>query len=248
MSGDSEAAQRLEVAKAKLANHLNDQALADLRQIIVDYPNSAPAAEAAFLAADVHEKDGRMDHAMAAFVEFETRFSRDKRAAESKLRRAQILARREEPADLLRARQLMSEVAREYAGTPQAALALNLKLRIETERKNIREIDPVLKVEVPAAMVTMRQFIEQFPNTPQAMAYRSRLVAMLTDLDRHDEAAKTLEDLANRAGAGAPDLWFRLGDIYERRLKNPEKARVAYAKVPQSSSRYNEAQRRMKRR
>jgi serine/threonine protein kinase/TolA-binding protein len=248
VSRDSEAAQRLEVAKAKLANHLNDQALADLRQIIVDYPNSAPAAEAAFLAADVHEKDGRMDHAMAAFVEFETRFSRDKRAAESKLRRAQILARREEPAELLRARQLMSEVAREYAGTPQAALALNLRLRIETERRNIREIDPVLNVEVPAAMVTLRQFIEQFPNTPQSMAYRSRLVTMLTDLDRHEEAARTLEDLANRAGAGAPDLWFRLGDIYERRLKNPEKARVAYAKVPQSSSRYNEAQRRMKRR
>ena len=129
-----------------------------------------------------------------------------------------------------------------------AALALNLRLRIETERKNIREIDPVLNVEVPAAMVTLRQFIEQFPNTPQSMAYRSRLVAMLTDMDRHEEAARTLEDLANRAGAGAPDLWFRLGDIYERRLKNPEKARVAYAKVPQSSSRYNEAQRRMKRR
>ena len=248
VSGDSEAAQRLEVAKAKLANHLNDQALADLRQIIVDYPNSAPAAEAAFLAADVHEKDGRMDHAMAAFVEFETRFSRDKRAPESKLRRAQILARREEPAEVLRARQLMSEVARDHSGTPQAALALNLRLRIETERKNIREIDPVLNVEVPAAMVTLRQFIEQFPNTPQSMAYRSRLVAMLTDMDRHEEAARTLEDLANRAGAGAPDLWFRLGDIYERRLKNPEKARVAYAKVPQSSSRYNEAQRRMKRR
>ena len=248
VSGDSEAAQRLEVAKAKLANHLNDQALADLRQIIIDYPNSAPAADAAFLAADVHEQDGRMDHAMAAFVEFETRFSRDKRAAESKLRRAQILARREEPADLLRARQLMSEVAREHSGTPQAALALNLRLRIETERKNIRELDPVLNVEVPAAMVTLREFIQQFPNAPQSLAYRNRLVAMLTDMDRHEEAARMLEDLANRAGAGAPDLWFRLGDIYERRLKNPEKARVAYARVPQSSSRYNEAQRRMKRR
>src|SRR5688572_18379536 len=248
VSGDSEAAQRLEVAKAKLANHLNDQALADLRQIIVDYPNSAPAAEAAFLSADVYEKAGRMDEAMGAFVEFEQRFARDRRAPESKLRRAQILARREEPAEVLRARQLMSEVARDHPGTPQAALALNLRLRIETERKNIREIDPVLNVEVPAAMVTLRQFIEQFPNTPQSMAYRNRLVAMLTDLDRHEEAARTLEDLANRAGAGAPDLWFRLGDIYERRLKNPEKARVAYAKVPQSSSRYNEAQRRMKRR
>ena len=248
VSRDSEAAQRLEVAKAKLANNLNDQALADLKQIILEYPNTAPAAEAAFLAADVHEKDGRMDDAMAAFVEFESRFSRDRRAPESKLRRAQILARRTDPAGQLRARQLMSEVARENAGTPMAQLALNLKMRMETDRKNLREIDPVLKIEVPAVMVTLREFIEQFPNSPQAMAYRNRLVSMLTDLNRHQEAAVMLQDLANRSGEHAPELWFRLGEIYERRVKNLEKAREAYAKVPQSSPRYNEAQRRMKRR
>ena len=74
MSSDSEAAQRLEVAKAKIANNLNDQALSDLRQIIIEYPQSAAAAEAAFLAADIHEKTGRADEAMAAFVEFESRF------------------------------------------------------------------------------------------------------------------------------------------------------------------------------
>ncbi len=248
VSRDSEAAQRLTVAKAKLANHLNAQALADLRQIIVDYPNTAPAAEAAFLAADVHEKDGRPLDAMAAFIEFESRFARDRRAPESKLRRAQILSRQDE-ASQLRARQLMGEVARDYAGTPHAQLALNLKLRWETDRgKNLREMDPVLQVEVPAVMVTLREFVDQFPNTPQSMAYRNRLVGMLTDMDRHEDAAKMLEDLANRAGTNAPDLWFRLGDIYERRLRNPEKARESFAKVPQSSPRYNEAQRRMKRR
>jgi TolA-binding protein len=248
VSRDSEAAQRLEVAKAKLANHLNDQALADLRQIIVEYPNTAPAAEAAFLAADVYEKTGQPDEAMAAFVEFEQRFAKDRRAAESKLRRAQILARREDEPSQLRARQLMGDVAREFSGTPQAQLALNLKLRLETEHKNMRDVDPVLKVEVPAVMLTLREFIDQFPNTPQAMAYRSRLVSMLTDLNRHEEAAQVLEDLANRAGGNAPELWFRLGDIHERRLKNLDKAREAYAKVPKSSPRYNEAQRRIKRR
>ena len=248
VSRDSEAVQRLEVAKAKLANNLNDQALADLRQIIIDYPNSAPAAEAAFLSADVYEKAGRVDEAMGAFVEFEQRFSRDRRAPESKLRRAQMLARRDDPASIVRARQLMSEVARENSGTPHAQLALNLKLRMETERKGLREMDPVLKVEVPAAMVTLREFIEQFPNTNQAMAYRNRLAGMLSDMDRHEEAARVLEDLADRAGTNAPELWFRLGDIYERRLKNAEKAREAYAKVPKSSPRFNEAQRRMKRR
>ena len=248
VSRDSEAAQRLDVAKAKLANHLNDQALADLRQIIVEYPNTAPAAEAAFLAADVYEKTGQHDEAMAAFVEFEQRFAKDRRAAESKLRRAQILARRADEPSQLRARQLMGDVAREYSGTPHAQLALNLKLRLETERKSLRDIDPVLKVEVPAVMVTLREFIDQFPNTPQAMAYRNRLVSMLTAMDRHEEAAHVLEELATRAGANAPELWFRLGDIYERRLKNLEKAREAYTKIPQSSPRYNEAQRRMKRR
>jgi serine/threonine protein kinase/TolA-binding protein len=248
VSRDSEAAQRLEVAKAKLANNLNDQALADLKQIILEYPNTAPAAEAAFLAADVHEKDGRMDDAMAAFVEFESRFSRDRRAPESKLRRAQILARRDDEAAVLRARQLMSEVAREFPGTAHAQLALNLKLRLESERKNLREMDPVLNVEVPAVMVTLREFVEQFPNTPQSMAYRNRLVSMLTDINRHEDAARMLEDLASRAGANAPELWFRLGEIYERRLKSPDKAREAYAKVPSSSPRYNEAQRRIKRR
>ena len=246
--GDSEAVQRLEVAKAKLANNLNDQALADLRQIIIDYPNSVPAAEAAFLAADVYEKAGRMDEAMGAFVEFEQRFGRDRRAPESKLRRAQILARRDDTASILRARQLMSEVAKEHPATPHAQLALNLKLRIESERKGLRDTDPVLNVEVPAVMLTLREFIDQFPNSAQAMAYRNRLVAMLSDLDRHEEAARVLEDLANRAGTNAPELWFRLGDIYERRLKNAGKAHEAYAKVPKSSPRFNEAQRRMKRR
>jgi TolA-binding protein/tRNA A-37 threonylcarbamoyl transferase component Bud32 len=244
----AEAAQRLDVAKAKLANHLNDQALADLLQIINEYPNSAAAAEAAFLAADVYEKSGRMDEAMGAFVEFEQRFARDRRAPESRLRRAQILARRDDAGSISRARQIMGEVANEYPRTPHAQLALNLKLRIETEKKNLREMDPELKVEVPAVMVTLREFVDQFPNSPQSMAYRNRLVAMLSDMDRHEEAARVLEDLANRAGANAPELWFRLGEIYERRLKNAEKAREAYAKVPKTSARYNEAQRRIKRR
>lgn len=44
------------------------------------------------------------------------------------------------------------------------------------------------------------------------------------------------------------EVWFRLGEIYERRLNEPAKAKGAYAKVPQGSSRYAEAQRRLNRR
>ena len=249
VSRDSEAAQRLEVAKAKIANNLNDQALSDLRQIIIEYPQSAAAAEAAFLAADIHEKNGRQDEAMAAFVEFESRFARDRRAPESKLRRAQILSRRTQPAAILQARELYGEVARDNPGTAQAQIALQQKLRLESERKNLREMDPVMKVQVPAVIPTLRQIIEQFPDSPQAMAARTRLAAMLEDMDRHKEAAEVLEDLGARASASSNpgEVFFRLGEMYERRLKDPVRAKEAYAKVPQGSKRYDEAQRRLKR-
>ena len=247
VSRDSEASQRLDVAKAKLANNLNDQALADLRQIIIEYPNTAPAAEAAFLAADVHEKTGRPDDAMAAFVEFEQRFARDRRAVESKLRRAQILARRPNPQAQMQARELWGEVARDHAGTAHAQIALQQKLRMETERKNLREMDPVMNIQVPAVIPTLRMIIEQFPDSPQSMAARNRLALMLEDLDRWAETAQVLEDLGARAGGNPAEVWFRLGEIYERRLKDPAKAKAAYAKVPAGSPRYNEAQRRLKR-
>ena len=97
-------------------------------------------------------------------------------------------------------------------------------------------------------MVTLRTIIEQFPETPQSMAARNRLAAMLSAMDRHAEAAQTLEDLGARFPGNPMEVWFRLGEIYERRLNEPVKAKEAYAKVPPGSSRYAEAQRRLSRR
>ncbi len=82
------------MAKAKIANNLNDQALSDLRQIIIEYPQSAAAAEAAFLAADIYEKTGRPTRRWARSWNSRAGSRRDRRAPESKLRRAQILTRR----------------------------------------------------------------------------------------------------------------------------------------------------------
>jgi TolA-binding protein len=246
VSRDSEAAQRLDVAKAKLANNLNEQALEDLRQIILEYPNTAPAAEAAFLAADVHEKLGRADDALAAFVEFEQRFAKDRRAPESKLRRAQILTRRATLPAINQARELYGQIANDNAGTPIAQIALQSKLRLESERKNLREMDPVMKIEVPAHVPTLRQIITQFPETQMAMGARNRLALELLELDRYAEAAAVLEEIGARS-QNSGDIWWRLGEIYERRLKNIEKAREAYGKVPSNSQRYAESQRRLKR-
>ncbi|HWI18910.1 MAG TPA: protein kinase, partial [Vicinamibacterales bacterium] len=243
---DTQAAQLLDVAKAKLANNLNEQALNDLKQIINDFPGSRPAAEAAFLAAEIHEKSGRLDDAMAAYVEFESRFGGDRRIADAKLRRSSILARNRQPKAQAMSMQLLNDVVRDFPGTPQSQLALQTKMKIETERRDLRVMDPVSKVEVPAIVVTLRQMIEQFPDSPQAMAARNRLAMTFSQMNRHAEAAAMLEEMGAR-GDNPMDVWFRLGEIYERRLNNPEKAQEAYAKVPQGSPRYNDAQRKLRR-
>jgi TolA-binding protein len=244
VSRDAEAAQLLEVAKAKLANNLSDQALADLRHIIVEFPASKAAAESAFLAAEIHEKMGRLDDAMAAYVEFESRFDKDSRVAEAKLHRSAILGRQRQPKAQALSLQLLNDVVRDFPGTPEAQQALQTKLRIETDRKELRAIDPVTKQDGPAAIATLRTFIIQFPDGAESMVARNRLAMMLTQMNRHAEAAQVLEDLGARGG-NPVDVWWRLGEIYERRLNDPAKAREAYAKVPQGSPRYSDAQKKL---
>jgi len=235
-------------SRDKIANNLNDQALADLRQIIIEYPGSRAGAEASLLAAEVHEKTGRLEDAMAAYVEFESRFKGDRRAADSKMRRANILGRSRNPRAVQQSRELLNEVVRDFPGTPQAQMALQSKLRLENDRKDLREVDPLLKVEVPSIMVTLRTFIGQFPDGTQSMVARNRLAVMLAQMNEHAEAAQMLEELATRFPDNPMDAWFRAGEIHERRLKDPVKAKEAYARVPVGSAKYNDAQQRLKRR
>ena len=246
-SRETQANQLLEVAKAKLANNLVDQALTDLRQIIIDFPGSRAAAEAAFMAAETYEKADRPDDAMAAYVEFESRFASDRRAPDAKLRRSAILGRQRNPKAQATSLQLLNDVAHQYPGSPQAQMALQTKLRVETERKNLRAIDPVTKTEGPAYIATLRTIIEQFPDQPQAMIARNRLALGFAELNRWADAAAVLEQMAEK-NENPNETYFRLAEIYERRLNNRDKAMENYAKVPQGSPRYNDAQRKLKER
>ena len=66
-------------------------------------------------------------------------------------------------------------------------------------------------------------------------------------MNRHKEAAEVLEELGAKNPDAPSDLYFRLGEIYERRLNDPVKAKEAYAKVPAGSPRYNDAQKKLNR-
>jgi TolA-binding protein len=239
--------ERIDIARAKMANNLLEPAMGDLRQIIAEFPGSAAAAESAFLIADILEKQGRMEDAMAAHVEFSKRYPNDGRMASSQLRLAELTSRSKRPDREAATRDLLANVYRTYPKTSQALQALQLRLRIDSERRP-RELDPVLGIQVPAAVPTLRTLTEQFPTTSAAQSAFLRLADAYEDLQQYERAAQALTDLATNFPANAGEAWFRAGEIYERRLKNAERARDAFAKVPEGSSKYRDAQRKLGRR
>lgn len=244
-TGEAAARERLDIARAKLNSNLLEPALTDLRQIFIDFPNTSAAAEASFMSAEILEKLGRLEDAMAAHVEFNTRFARDRRLAVSKLRLAELTLQSRQPAREDTARALLGDIITAHPRTPQALSALQLKLKLEQGR-GPRELDPVLGIEVPRALPTLRTLTEQFPNSPMAMIALNRLAELYADLGDFPRAAHAYRDLATRFPRNPNDAWFRAGEIYERRLKDPEKARDAFARVPEGTARYKDAQRRLR--
>jgi serine/threonine protein kinase/outer membrane protein assembly factor BamD (BamD/ComL family) len=239
------ATKNLEVARAKMNRSLFEQALADLAQIRTDFPTSAAAAEASFLSAEILEKLGRIEDAMAVHVEFNKRFATDSRLPASKLRLAELTLRSRVPEREQSARDLLGEIARVHPRTPHALAALQMKLKIEQGRAP-REMDPVLGVEVPRPLPTLRTLIEQFPQHRLSMLALNRLAELYVQLDRYDLAAEAYTKLATRFPDNPLDAWFRAGEVYERRLKDMDRAREAYANVPATSPRYKDAQKKLK--
>ncbi len=68
---------------------------------------------------------------------------------------------------------------------------------------------------------------------------------MYEDLGRFDLAVQSLQTLANRFPKNEKDAAWRAAEIYEKKLRDPAKARELYAKVPRNSSHYRDAQRKL---
>ena len=168
--------------------------------------------------------------------------------AESQLRRAKLMQRSKAQARQTEGTRYHGTIARSFPGTPEARQALMAKRQIEGQRRQLRATDPVLNTEVPALLVTLRTLADQFPGDPEAMVALNQLAAAYEDMDRYQAAADVLERLAAQFPGNPVEVWFKLGELYDRRLKNTDKAREAYAKVPANSPRYREAQQRLNRR
>ena len=190
------------------------------------------------------EQLGRDDEAIAAHEEFIRRNPSDSRAAASLQRTVELIARSRRPNREAIARDLLSQVISNYPRTPLALQALLIRMKTDTERRQ-RELDPVLGIQVPAALPTLRSLTEQFPTHPTSMIAFNRLAGFYEDLDQYQRQAQALSDLGANFPNNPYDSWYRLGEVYERRLKDPARASEAYAKVPQSSPRYRDAQRKL---
>ncbi len=136
----TEAAVRLDVARAKLDRDLTDQGIADLRAIVGDFPASPTAADAAYLVAETFARVGRADDAMAAHLEFANRFPNDARLAASQLALGELTVKSRQPNRDDVARDLFARAAAAAPGTTTALRALQNKIAIEDRRKlKVRE-------------------------------------------------------------------------------------------------------------
>jgi len=130
------AAERLNIARAKIDSNLLEPALADLRQVLIDFPNSTAAAEGSYLSAEILEKLGRFDEAMAAHVEFGQRFADQTRIAASKVRLAELTQRSRRPNRDTAAAVILGDVIRTYPRTQESMRALQLKIRLDQRIAN----------------------------------------------------------------------------------------------------------------
>ena len=130
----------------------------------------------------------------------------------------------------------------DFGSSSFAPRALQWRAAFE-DRQNQKANDATIGRQVPASVLTYRQLVERYPTSAAAEEALWKLANQYEDLKRFDLAAQALSDLGTRFPRTRYDAWWEAGELYEKRLKDSARAKEAYAKVPSSSRRYREAQR-----
>ena len=237
------AAEGLRVARSKFDAKLYDQALVDLKGIAQAHPTSPSAPAVHLLMASTYERQGRIEDALAAYVELRDRYGTSAAAAEGTYSMANLLLRTKRTDRERAATQMWGEVAETYPKTPWAPRALVARATLE-ERSRSRTLDARLGVSVPAALISYRTLVERYPDAEGVENAWWRLSEMYEDLDRFELAAQALDSLAARFPDNRRDAQWRAAELYDRKVKDAATARAAYARVLPSSSHYRDAQKR----
>jgi TolA-binding protein len=158
---------------------------------------------------------------------------------------AQNTLRSKRPQKQHESRQLLAQVVSNYPHSSWAPRALMARAELE-ERERFYERDDELATSVPSALVTYRQIATQYAGAAMAETALWKLGRAYVDIKRYDLAAKTFADLAIRYPETRFDAWFAAAELYDKRLNDEANARGAYARVPSSSPRFRDAQKRLR--
>jgi serine/threonine protein kinase/tetratricopeptide (TPR) repeat protein len=239
-------AEQMRVARAKVDAKLYDQALADLKHAIAQTPTSTSAPAAQLLLANVYERQGRVADALAAYVELRSKYTPSAEAAEGTVSMADLTQRSKQDDKEAAARALYTDVVTTYPASAWAPRALSKRAVLE-ERMKVRVADPELGPSTPAALVSYRTLARDYSSAQGVEQALDKLAEGYEDARRYDLAARALEDLAAQFPQNTRDAAWRAAELYAKRVKDAEKARTNYARVPQQSKNYRDAQKKLSR-
>jgi TolA-binding protein len=221
-----------------------DQALTNLQGALGRNPGSPNAPQANLLVARVYDRQRRGEAAIAAYEAVKNRYPRDPVTAEALFRLAELVQDTKQPDKLQTARKYLDAVVSDFGSSSFAPRALQWRAAIE-DRQNLKTNDSVVGKQVRTSLVTLRQLAERYPNSQPAEEALWKMANEYQDLKRYDLAAAALTDLGARFPRTRYDAWWEAGELYEKRLKDSANAKQAYSKVPSSSRRYRDAQRKV---
>jgi TolA-binding protein len=237
-------AESIKIARAKADAKLFDQAVADLRAGLAASPSSPSAPSAHLLLGNILQRQGRPEDAMAAYVELRSRHGRTPEAAEGTFLLADLVLQSKRNDREETARQLFAAIPGMTGSAPWAVQALLRRATLE-DRARARVVDSVLGVTVPASLVSYRQLVESYPDAAGVEPALARLGEMYEDLRRYDLAGQAWLDLARKFPADTRDAAWRAGELFEKRVKDPQRMREAYSLVTTRSSHYRDAQKKL---
>jgi serine/threonine protein kinase/outer membrane protein assembly factor BamD (BamD/ComL family) len=239
------AEQELRIARAKVDAKLFEQALVTLQGIAAKAGAGEAATEAYFLMASVHEQEGKVEDAMATYLEFAHRYQHDARAPEALLLMAQNTLQTKRATKEAEARELLREITSSYPQSSWAPRALMMRGELE-ERQRLYERDSVLATSVPSALITYRQVVTQYGATSVAETALWKLGQLYAGAKQYRLAAGAFADLAERYPETQFDAWYAAAELYDKRLNETVSARAAYTRVPPSSPHFRDAQKRLR--
>ena len=234
----------IEAARPAMERGQFDAALTDLQSALGKRPTSPNAAQARLLIARIYDRQGRTDAALAAYADLRMTYPRDPASADALLRLADLVQQARRPDRTRVARSYLDEIVANFSTTNAAPQALAQRAVIE-DRENERVTDPVLQRVVPAALVSCRQLTESYPQSAHAEAAFIRLARYYDDMKRYDLQARALIALGSYFPTTRHDAWWQAGELFERRMRDAAKARDAYSRVPATSRRYRDAQKKL---